>query len=187
MHYVIMYVEHILRFLQNITNINIEDNLSHLVLDKEGIVPRPGVWSSPLNLPLPKAQPRLSLPTLKNACTVEELERGLIANRPPPGLSKPQTQQQQKKSEVSLLFEALSVNEKLQVNGLAAPPFPPGLGMHGAHPMVLPNLRVPHTQFMQPPRLLLSKYNHCSVTCTIRRKRVINLKKKQELQSKKLH
>jgi hypothetical protein len=144
--------------LQNITNIDVEDNLSHLVLDKEGIVPRPGVWSSPLNLPLPKTQPRLSLPTLKNACTVEELERGLIANRPPPGLSKPQTQQQQKKSEVSVLFEALSVNEKFQVNGLATPSYPPGLGIHGTHPMVLPNLRVPHPQYIQPNRLLLSKY-----------------------------
>ncbi|RLU20295.1 hypothetical protein DMN91_006902 [Ooceraea biroi] len=142
---------------KNITNVDVADNLSHLVLDKEGIVPRPGVWTSPLTLPLPKAQPRLSLPTLKNACTVEELERGLIANRPPPGLSKPQAQQQQKKSEVSFLFETLSVNDKFQVNGLATPPYPPGLGMHGAHHMVVPNLRVPHPQFMQPPRLLLNQ------------------------------
>lgn len=134
--------------------------MSHLVLDdKEGIVPRPGVWSSP-DLSLPKARPRLSLPTnLKNACTVEELERGLIANRPPPGLSKPQTQQQQKKPEGSLLFEALSLNEKLQINGLPPPlRFPPGLAIPGAHPMVLPNVRPP-PQFMPPPRLLLSKYN----------------------------
>jgi len=130
-----------------------------LVLDKEGIVPRPGVWSSPLNLSLPKTQPRLSLPTLKNACTVEELERGLIANRPPPGLSKPQTQQQQKKSEGSLLFEALSLNEKLQVNGVPPTRFPPGLGLPGAHSIVMPNLRLPHPQFVQAHRLLLSKYN----------------------------
>ncbi|KYM88534.1 Protein PAT1 like protein 1 [Atta colombica] len=136
---------------KSISNINIEDNLSHLVLDKEGIVPRPGVWGSPLNLSLPKAQPRLSLP---NACTVEELERGLIANRPPPGLSKPQTQQQQKKSEGSLLFEALSLNEKLQVNGLPPPRFPPGLGLPGAHPIVVPNIRAPHPQLMQHPRIL---------------------------------
>jgi len=148
-----------LYFLQTTSNINIEDNLSHLVLDKEGIVPRPGVWGSPLNLSLPKAQPRLSLP---NACTVEELERGLIANRPPPGLSKPQTQQQQKKSsEGSLLFEALSLNEKLQVNGLPPPRFPPGLSLPGAHPIVLPNIRTPHPQLMQHPRILglISKYN----------------------------
>lgn len=132
-----------------------------MVLDKEGIVPRPGVWGSPLNLSPPKAQPRLSLPTLKNACTVEELERGLVANRPPPGLSKPQTQQQQRKSEGSLLFEALSLNEKFQVNGLPPARFPPGLGLSGAHPIVLPNIRVPHPQLMQPPRLLglISKYN----------------------------
>lgn len=146
--------------MQNLSNIDIEDNLSHLVLDKEGIVPRPGVWGSPLNLSPPKAQPRLSLPTLKNACTVEELERGLVANRPPPGLSKPQTQQQQRKSEGSLLFEALSLNEKFQVNGLPPTRFPPGLGLPGAHPIVLPNIRVQHPQLMQPPRLLglISKY-----------------------------
>lgn len=133
--------------------------MSHLVLDKEGIVPRPGVWSSPLNLSLPKTQPRLPLPTLKNACTVEELERGLIANRPPPGLSKPQTQQQQKKSEGSLLFEALSLNEKLQVNGVPPTRFPPGLGLPGAHSMVMSNFRLPHPQFITPHRLLLSKHN----------------------------
>lgn len=148
--------------MQNGVNIDIEDNLSHLVLDdKEGIVPRPGVWGSPSNLPVPKARPRLSLPTLKNACTVEELERGLIGNRPPPGLSKPQTQQPPKKgSEGSLLFEALSLNEKLQINGLPpSPRFPPGLGIPpGPHPMVLPNIRLPHPQFIQPPRILLSKY-----------------------------
>ncbi|XP_011147431.1 protein PAT1 homolog 1 isoform X2 [Harpegnathos saltator] len=144
---------------KNGVNVDIQDNLSHLVLDdKEGIVPRPGVWSSPSDLSLPKVRPRLSLPTnLKNACTVEELERGLIANRPPPGLSKPQTQQQQKKSEGSLLFEALSLNEKLQINGLPPPlRFPPGLGIPGTHPMVLPNVRPP-SQFMPPPRLLLNQ------------------------------
>lgn len=140
---------HALCFLQTISNINIEDNLSHLVLDKEGIVPRPGVWGSPLTLSPPK--PRLSLP---NACTVEELERGLIANRPPPGLSKPQTQLQQKKSEGSLVFETLSLKEKLQVNGLPPPRFPPGLGLPGTHPIVLPNIRAPHPQLMQHPRLL---------------------------------
>ncbi|XP_029168553.1 LOW QUALITY PROTEIN: protein PAT1 homolog 1 [Nylanderia fulva] len=139
---------------KNISNIDIEDNLSHLVLDKEGIVPRPGVWGSPLNLSPPKVQPRLSLPTLKNACTVEELERGLVANKPPPGLSKPQAQQQQRKSEGSLLFEALSLNEKFQVNGLPPARFPPGLGLPGAHPLVMPNIRVPHPQLIQPPRLL---------------------------------
>lgn len=156
--------------MQNGVNIddNIENNLSHLVLDdKEGIVPRPGVWGSPSNLPIPKARPRLSLPSLKNACTLEEVERGLIGNRPPPGLAKPQTQQQQqqqqvlqKKSEASLLFEALSLNEKLQINGVPpSPRFPPGLAISpNPYPMVLPpNVRLPHPQFMQPPRLLLSK------------------------------
>ncbi|XP_043528414.1 protein PAT1 homolog 1 [Frieseomelitta varia] len=128
---------------------NIEDNLSHLVLDeKEGIIPRPGVWDSPSNLALPKPRPPLTLPsTLTNVCTVEQLEKGFIANRIPPKLNKPiQTQQQQQpKSDGSLLFESLS----------AAPRFPPGLGMPPPHPVVLPpNMRFPHPQFLQHPRLL---------------------------------
>ena len=139
--------------LQNVIDTNIEDNLSHLVLDeKEGIIPRPGVWDSPSNLALPKPRPPLTLPsTLTNVCTVEQLEKGFIANRTPPKLNKPiQTQQQQQpKSDGSLLFESLS----------AAPRFPPGLGIPPPHPVVLPpNMRFPHPQFLQHPRLLPSKY-----------------------------
>ncbi|XP_046835355.1 protein PAT1 homolog 1 [Vespa crabro] len=140
---------------KNGISVNIEDSLSHLVLDeKEGIVPKPGVWDSP-NIPLPKPRPPPSLATtLKNVCTVEELERGLIANRPPPGLTKP-SQLQQQKPEGSFIFEALSLNDKLQINGLPTSRFPPGLGLPGPHPMVMPpNLRLPHSQFMQHPRLL---------------------------------
>lgn len=119
-------------------------------------MPRPGVWSSPLNLISSKTQPRSSLPSLKNACTVEELEKGLIGNRPPPGLGKPQTQQQQKKSDGSIVFDALSINDKLQINGVP-PRFPPGLSLP-PHPLVVPNIRLPHSQFLQP-RVLLSKRN----------------------------
>ncbi|KZC12924.1 Protein PAT1 like protein 1, partial [Dufourea novaeangliae] len=142
---------------KNGVNADIEDNLSHLVLDdKEGIVPRPGVWDSPSNLPLPKFRPPLTIPsTLTNVRTVEELEKGLIANRPPPGLAKPvqllqhqqqqQQQLQQHKSDGSLLFESLP----------APPRFPPGLGLPPVHPVVLPpNVRFPHPQFVQHPRLL---------------------------------
>lgn len=146
--------------LQNVTNLDIEDNLSHLVLDeKEGIVPRPGVWDSPSNLALPKPRPPLTLsPAITNVCTVEQLEKGLIANRQASRLNKPtqtqqpqqqqQQQQQQQKSDGSLLFESLS----------APPRFPPGLGIP-PHPVVLPNMRFPHPQFLQHPRLLASKYN----------------------------
>ncbi|CAD1479095.1 unnamed protein product, partial [Heterotrigona itama] len=134
---------------KNVIDTNIEDNLSHLVLDeKEGIIPRPGVWDSPSNLALPKPRPPLTLPsTLTNVCTVEQLEKGLIANRAPPKLNKPiQTQQQQQQpKDGSLLFESLS----------AAPRFPPGLGIPPPHPVVLPpNMRFPHPQFLQHPRLL---------------------------------
>lgn len=136
---------------KNGVNVDIEHNLSHLVLDeKEGIVPRPGVWDSPSSLALPKPRLPLSLPSaLSNVCTVEELEKGLISNRPPPGLVKP-TQPQQQKSDGTLLFEALST----------PPRFPPGLGIPAPHPVVLPpNMRFPHPQFMQHgnmqhPRLL---------------------------------
>ena len=130
---------------KNGVHTDIEDNLSHLVLDeKEGIVPRPGVWDSP-NLSVPKPRPPLTLPSaLTNVCTVEELEKGLIANRPPPGLNKlPQTQQQ--KPDGSLLFDSLS----------GPPRFPPGLGLPPPHPVVLPpNMRFPHPPFVQHPRLL---------------------------------
>lgn len=143
---------------KNGVDTDVEDNLSHLVLDdKEGIVPRPGVWDSPTNLSFPKPRPSLILPSaLTNVCTVEELEKGLIANRPPPGLAKPvhlqqhqhQQQQQQlppQKSDGSLIFGSLSV----------PPRFPPGLGIPPPHPVVLPpNIRYPHPQFVQHPRLL---------------------------------
>ncbi|XP_031370191.1 protein PAT1 homolog 1 isoform X1 [Apis dorsata] len=144
---------------KNVTNLDIEDNLSHLVLDeKEGIVPRPGVWDSPSNLVLPKPRPPLTLsPAITNVCTVEQLEKGLIANRQPSRLNKPtqtqqpqqqqQQQQQQQKSDGSLLFESLS----------APPRFPPGLGIP-PHPVVLPtNMRFPHPQFLQHPRLLANQ------------------------------
>ncbi|XP_034941838.1 protein PAT1 homolog 1 [Chelonus insularis] len=75
---------------KNGVDVDIKDSLSHLVLDeKEGIVPRPGVWDSPSSLPIAPKAPPLSV-ALKNVCTVEELERGLIS-RPPPGLQKPIT------------------------------------------------------------------------------------------------
>ncbi|XP_076178283.1 protein associated with topo II related - 1 isoform X2 [Ptiloglossa arizonensis] len=135
---------------KNEVNADIEDNLSHLVLDeKEGIVPRPGVWDSPSNLSLPKARPPLTLPsTLTNVRTVEELEKGLIANRPPPGLPKPVQllqQPQQQQSDGSLLFDCLST----------PPRFSPRLNIPPPHPVVLPpNMRFPHPQFIQHPRLL---------------------------------
>ncbi|XP_066587541.1 protein PAT1 homolog 1 isoform X2 [Prorops nasuta] len=140
---------------KNGVNVDIENSLSHLVLDeKEGTVPKPGVWDSPSQYALPKFQPvpAFSSP-LKNVCTVEELERGLIGNRPPPGLSKPLQPLQPQKSDGSIFFDTLSLNEKL--NGLPAPPrFPPGFPP-GPHPVVIPpNIRLPHPQFIQNPRLL---------------------------------
>nr|XP_033328888.1 protein PAT1 homolog 1-like isoform X2 [Megalopta genalis] len=142
---------------------DIEDNLSHLVLDeKEGIVPRPGVWDSPSNLSLPKPGPSVTLPlALTTARTVTELEKSIVGSRPPPGLAKPvqllqqqqqqqqqppqQQQQQQQKSDGSHLFESLSTS----------PRFPPGLGIPSAHPVILPpNARFPHMQFIPHLRQL---------------------------------
>ncbi|XP_076658532.1 protein associated with topo II related - 1 [Halictus rubicundus] len=136
---------------------DIEDNLSHLVLDeKEGIVPRPGVWDSPSNLSLSNPRPPLTLPSvLTTARTVTELEKSIVGSRPPPGLAKPvqllqqqqqqQQQQQKQKSDGSLLFESLS----------APPRFPPGLGIPPAHPVILPpNARFPHMQFIPHLRQL---------------------------------
>lgn len=83
-------------------DIDVEDNLSHLVLDeKDGITSRPGVWDSPtlssLAPPRPMQLPKPPLvSTLKNACTVEELERNLIANRIDPILPQQQKQHMQK-------------------------------------------------------------------------------------------
>ncbi|XP_076630988.1 protein associated with topo II related - 1 [Colletes latitarsis] len=135
---------------KNGVNTDIEDNLSHLVLDeKEGIVPRPGVWDSPSNLSLPKPRPPLTLPSpLTNVRTVKELEKGLIANRPPPGLAKPgqllqQQQQQQQQFDGSFLFNCLSTPSR----------FPPGLNIPPTHPVVLPpDIRFP--PLLQHPRLL---------------------------------
>ncbi|XP_012288336.1 protein PAT1 homolog 1 isoform X1 [Orussus abietinus] len=135
-------------------NVDVGENLSHLVLDdKEGTVPRPGVWDSPINLPLPQTQAPPPLPTLKKVCTVEELERGLIANRPPPGLTKPSQSQQQPGG--SFLFDSLPLNEQLPVNGVPPHRFPHGLMLPGPHSVVLPpNVRVPHSQFIQNSRLM---------------------------------
>lgn len=144
---------------------DIEDNLSHLVLDeKDGIVPRPGVWDCPPNLPIPHPKPPQQLPSLKNVCTVAELERGLIVNRPPPGLSKPlMPPQQQQHLGGQFLFDSLSLGEQQLnlppniLNGLPPSRFPPGLGLQG-HPVVPPpTMRLPHPQFMQNPRGMPSK------------------------------
>ncbi|XP_053993140.1 protein PAT1 homolog 1 [Hylaeus anthracinus] len=125
---------------------DIEDNLSHLVLDeKEGIVPRPGVWDSPTNLSLPKPLSRpLSLTSaLTNVKTVEELEKDLIGNRPPPGLVKNAQLQQQQSNESHLL------------DCVSKPRFPPGWNILPPHPVVLPpNMRFPHPQLVQPPRFM---------------------------------
>ncbi|KAG7201506.1 hypothetical protein KM043_004259 [Ampulex compressa] len=139
---------------KNGVNIDVEDNLSHLVLDeKEGIVPRPGVWDSPSSVSLPKPRFPLSLPsTVTNVRTLQELEKGFIANRPPPGLTKPS--QTQQKADGSLLLNTLSTHEKFQINGLPSPRFPPGLGIPGQHPGVPPNVRLPPPFFMQHPGLL---------------------------------
>ncbi|CAD6239932.1 GSCOCG00002425001-RA-CDS [Cotesia congregata] len=77
---------------KNGIDVDIEGSFPHLVMDeKDGIVPRPGVWDSPSNFPVVPPNPSLSV-ALKNVCTVEELERGL---RPPPGLQQQHIQQQQ--------------------------------------------------------------------------------------------
>ena len=120
--------------------------------ENEGIIPRPGVWDSPTILPLPKPKPPLTS-TLKNVCTVEELERGLIANRPPPGLNKP-SQPPSHHQQSGGFFDSMSINEQLQLNGIAPTRFPPGLPLPGAPQVVLPpNLRLPHPQFMQNHRM----------------------------------
>ncbi|OAD52289.1 Protein PAT1 like protein 1, partial [Eufriesea mexicana] len=157
---------------------DIEDILSHLVLDeKEGIVPRPGVWDSPSNLSLPKPRPPLTLPTtIRNVCTVEQLEKGLIGNRPPLGLNKPvqiqqqqsqqqQQPQQQQQQQPPHYQQQQQQQQQQQFNGsllfgsLPSPPrFPSGLGIPPPHPLVLPpNMRFPHPQFLQHPRLLYNQ------------------------------
>ncbi|XP_012288337.1 protein PAT1 homolog 1 isoform X2 [Orussus abietinus] len=157
-------------------NVDVGENLSHLVLDdKEGTVPRPGVWDSPINLPLPQTQAPPPLPTLKKVCTVEELERGLIANRPPPGLTKPSQSQQQPGG--SFLFDSLPLNEQLPVNGVPPHRFPHGLMLPGPHSVVLPpNVRVPHSQFIQNSRLMKREYDEYAGLMSSREKQwLINI------------
>ncbi|XP_058802464.1 protein PAT1 homolog 1 [Phymastichus coffea] len=104
------------------SEIDVEKSLSHLVLDeKEVTIPRPGVWDSP-NFAIPPTQiVKPSLSALKNACTVEELERGLITNRPPPGLVKPPGSPHQPPASTSaqnLFLNSITSAEKLhQTNG----------------------------------------------------------------------
>lgn len=177
-----------LRF-QNGIEIDIEDSLSHLVLDdRDGTIPRPGVWDSPTNLPLPRPQqqqrPPLPTTSLKNVRTVEELERGLIASRPPPGLGKPplpplhHQQQHQQVPGAPFIFDSLPMNE-LQMKGLPPPRFPPGLGLPGPPVVLSAPVRQPPPQFMQHHRLLPSKKIRIVVQKRFCRKRAnIHLKLK---------
>ncbi|XP_031777208.1 protein PAT1 homolog 1 isoform X1 [Nasonia vitripennis] len=128
------------------SEIDVENSLSHLVLDeKEVTIPRPGVWDSPTNFPIapPQIRPKPSLTSaLKNACTVEELERGLITSRPPPGLIKQPTASQPSSTSGGNLFlnSIVSVDISQQINGVAPPP--------NQFPLVLPsNVRLAHPQF----------------------------------------
>ncbi|XP_011299426.1 protein PAT1 homolog 1 [Fopius arisanus] len=150
---------------KNGLDVDIEGSLSHLVLDeKDGIVPRPGVWDSP-TLPLqpqPQVQPQPHLQppvALKFIHTVEELERGLI--RPPPGLAKPPSTIQNTQAprnanqfilDYSGLNDHLPVNLRQNIlNGLP-PRFPPGLAPPGPHSVILPpNIRFPN-QMLQNTR-----------------------------------
>ena len=139
-----------------------EKSLSHLVIDeKEVTIPRPGVWDSPTNFPIPPPQIRPKPPSLttalKYACTVEELERGLMSSqttsRPPPGLNKqPQLSaapgsQPQPPTTTSggnpFLNSIASSVEKIQqqINGIVPPSnqFP--------LPILPPNVRLAHPQF----------------------------------------
>lgn len=113
-----------------------------MVLDeKEVTIPRPGVWDSP-NFALPPPQIKPSLSALRNACTVEELERGLITNRPPPGLVKPPAPQPSTSAQ-NLFLNSITSAEKLHhVNGTGPP--------HNQYPIIVPpNVRLP------PPHLNL--------------------------------
>lgn len=161
--YVIVLMGVVLWDGQSESEIDVETTLSHLVLDeKEVTIPRPGVWDSPGNFQLqpPQIRPKPSLSTaLKNACTVEELERGLITSRPPPGLVK---QQQQQPQNLFLNSIGSSVDKLGQINGV---------GQHQQHqqpppnqfPLVLPpNIRLTHPQFhLQNVRPMPSEYRIC--------------------------
>ncbi|XP_063986492.1 protein PAT1 homolog 1 [Diachasmimorpha longicaudata] len=153
---------------KNGLDVDIEGSLSHLVLDeKDGIVPRPGVWDSP-TLPLhpqpqTQAHPQQPLPVaLKFVHTVEELERGLI--RPPPGLAKPpqaipnaQEPRNQFILDYAGLNDALPVNLRQNIlNGLSRPRFPPGLTLSGPHPVVLPPNVHLSNQLLQNARPMMS-------------------------------
>lgn len=87
-------------------------------------------------------------PELSKSHSVDALHHRLEERSTQQQQPQQQQQQQQQKSDGSLLFESLS----------APPRFPPGLGIP-PHPVVLPNMRFPHPQFLQHPRLLASKYN----------------------------
>ncbi|KAK0181111.1 hypothetical protein PV327_003422 [Microctonus hyperodae] len=161
---------------KNGIDVDIEDSLSHLVLDeKDGIVPRPGVWDSPStnSLSLTSRQPPPLSVALKNVCTVEELERGLI--RPPPGLIKvpislATTQLPPHNPPGQFILEYPQLNDHLNIrpnilNNLPPPPrFPPGLGAptcppSGPHQVVLPppqpppNVGLPNAAGLLPPNL----------------------------------
>ncbi|XP_014207366.1 protein PAT1 homolog 1 [Copidosoma floridanum] len=131
------------------SEIDVEKSLSHLVLDERDLtIPKPGVWDSPTNFsiaPTPILPKPLLSATLKNACTVEELERGLISNRPPPGLTKPPISQSSNTNAQNLLLNSITSGDKL-------PPIN-GIGPHqgNQYPLVLPpNVRLGH-----PPSLSL--------------------------------
>ncbi|KAJ8688015.1 hypothetical protein QAD02_023810 [Eretmocerus hayati] len=124
--------------------IDVEKSLSHLVLDDKLTIPKPGVWDGPTSFPIapPQIRPKPSLSaTLKNACTVEELERGLITNRPPPGLIKQQPTHSLPSSGQNPFLNSLTSAEKLpQINGVAPSP--------NQFPFIFPpNVRLPHAQF----------------------------------------
>ena len=130
-------------FYQNGIDIDIEDNLSHLVLDaRDGIVPRPGVWSSPSNLPLSPPKVQQPAGSVKHVCTVEELEQGLIVNRPPPGLSKPPIHQQYQ--------QVMDSFRKIDLHKILSPEFMESIKYRRPPGIVPPStMRLPHPQFMQ--------------------------------------
>ncbi|XP_014228335.1 protein PAT1 homolog 1 [Trichogramma pretiosum] len=132
--------------------IDVASTLSHLVLDeREVTIPKPGVWDSP-HFALAPPQIQKPLAALKNACTVEELERDLITNRPPPGLTKPISSQSQTQqapaSGANLFLGSLSSMNKYppQTNGGVGSPINQFPSMNNAG---LQNLAMPPPQFHQ--------------------------------------